>query len=242
MSVTRICTICARGGSRGVPGKNLRPVGGKPLIAWSVEQARESGLFDLIAVSSDSEAIRAAGLAAGADLAVIRPPEMATDTAGKVPAIAHALRAAEAHLGRAADVGVDLSVTSPLRRVADIAGAVALQAATGATSVITGSPARCSPYFSLVEARPDGTVGLAKEPARPILRRQDAPACFDMNGSIHVWARGAFLADPRVIYPDTRLYEMPEDRSVDLDTGLDLKLIELLFAERLAAAGQNPST
>jgi N-acylneuraminate cytidylyltransferase/CMP-N,N'-diacetyllegionaminic acid synthase len=237
MTITRICTICARGGSKGVPGKNLLPVGGKPLIAWSVEQARQSGLFTVIAVSSDSEEIRHAGLAAGADLAVIRPPEMATDTAGKVPAIAHALRAAEAHLGRAADVEVDLSVTSPLRLIEDIAGAVALLEASGATSVITGSPARCSPYFSLVEARPDGTVGLAKEPAQPILRRQDAPACFDMNGSIYVWVRDRFLADPRVLYPDTRLFEMPDERSVDIDTPLDLKIVEILFATRQLTPG-----
>jgi N-acylneuraminate cytidylyltransferase/CMP-N,N'-diacetyllegionaminic acid synthase len=230
MKITRICTICARGGSKGVPGKNIRPVGGKPLIAWSVQQARSSGLFALIVVSSDSEEIRQAGLAAGADLAIVRPAEMATDTAGKVPAIAHALRAAEAHLDRPADVEVDLSVTSPLRRVEDIVGAVELQAATRATSVITGSQARCSPYFSLVEQRPDGTVGLAKEPDRPILRRQDAPACFDMNGSIYVWARDPFLADPRVIYPDTRLFEMPEERSVDIDTELDLKIVALLLA------------
>lgn len=235
MEITRICTICARGGSKGVPGKNIHPVGGKPLIAWSVEQARQSGLFALIAVSSDSEEIRQAGLAAGADLAIIRPPEMATDTAGKVPAIAHALRAAEAHLGRAADVEVDLAVTSPLRLVEDITGAVALQRATSATSVITGSPARCSPYFSLVEERPDGTIGLAKEPAQPILRRQDAPACYDMNGSIYVWARDRFLADPRVLYPDTRLFEMPDERSVDIDTPLDLKIVELLLAARQQA-------
>lgn len=227
--MTRICTICARGGSKGVPRKNIRSVGGKPLIAWTVEQARASGLFDLIAISSDSAAILQAGMAAGAALGIERPAEMATDTAGKVPAIRHALLAAEGHLGRKASVLVDLSVTSPLRLPADIAGAVALQASSGATSVITGSTAKCSPYFSLVEERANGTVGVSKTPAQPILRRQDAPACFDMNGSIYVWARDAFVADPQVFYGDTRLFEMPEERSVDIDSDIDLMLVELLM-------------
>lgn len=230
--MTRICTICARGGSKGIPGKNLRPLGGRPLIAWSVAAARACGLFDLIAVSSDSAAIRQAGIEAGAGLAIDRPAEMATDTAGKVPAIRHALLAAEAHLGRRASVLVDLSATAPLRLPEDIAGAVALQAATGATSVITGMPAKCSPYFSLVEQRPDGSVGVAKTPDRPILRRQDAPACFDMNGSIYVWARDPFVDAPQVFYPDTRLFEMPEERSVDIDSPLDFRLAELLVAEQ----------
>jgi len=230
--MTTICTICARGGSKGVPGKNIRPVAGKPLIAWSIGQARASGLFDLIAVSSDSADILAVAMAAGADLAVERPAELATDTAGKIPAILHALRAAEAHLGRPARVFADLDATSPLRDVADIAGAIDLQATTGATSVITGAPARRSPYFNLVERRADGTVGLSKPLPDQVLRRQDAPACFDMNASIYVWARDAFVADPRVFYPDTRLFERPEDRSVDIDSAIDLALVELLLAAK----------
>jgi len=230
--MTRICTICARGGSKGVPGKNIRLIAGKPLIAWTVEQARACGLFDLIAVSSDSADILAAAMAAGAGLAVQRPPEMATDTAGKIPAIAHALRAAEAHLGRQADVFVDLDATSPLRDVTDILGAVALLETTGATNVITGAPARRSPYFNLVERQADGTVGLSKPLPGAVLRRQDAPECFDMNASIYVWQRDAFAADPRVFYPDTQLFEMPEDRSVDIDSPIDLALVELLLTAR----------
>jgi N-acylneuraminate cytidylyltransferase/CMP-N,N'-diacetyllegionaminic acid synthase len=233
--MTRICTICARGGSKGVPGKNIRPVAGKPLIAWTVEQARASALFDLIAVSSDSAEILAAAMAAGAGLAVQRPPEMATDTAGKVPAIRHALLAAESHLGCQAQVLMDLDVTSPLRDVGDIIGALALFEATEATNVITGAPARRSPYFNLVERQADGTVGLSKPLPCDVLRRQDAPACYDMNASIYVWRRDTFMADPRVFYPDTRLFEMPEERSVDIDSVIDLALVELLLLAKLKA-------
>ncbi|MCF8516726.1 MAG: acylneuraminate cytidylyltransferase family protein [Rhodobacteraceae bacterium] len=230
--MTRICTICARGGSKGVPGKNIRLIAGKPLIAWTVEQARASGLFDLIAVSSDSEAILAAAMAAGAGLAVQRPAEMATDTAGKIPVIAHALRAAEAHLGHKARILVDLDATSPLRDLADITGAVKLLEATGATNVITGAPARRSPYCNLVERQEDGYVVLSKPLPAQVLRRQDAPACFDMNASIYVWQREAFVSDPRVFYPDTQLFEMPEDRSIDIDSPLDLLRVELLLAAK----------
>ena len=84
-----LCTICARGGSKGVIGKNARDLLGKPMLAWSIAQARETGLFDAIAFSSDSDTLLDAALKAGADIAVKRPDEMATDTAPKLPAIRH---------------------------------------------------------------------------------------------------------------------------------------------------------
>ena len=113
--MTRICTICARGGSKGVPGKNIRLLGGKPLIIWSIEQAHESKLFDMVAVSSDSQEILDIALSGGADLVVQRPNEMATDQASKLPAIRHCLLEAEKALGRECQALVDLAATSPLR-------------------------------------------------------------------------------------------------------------------------------
>lgn len=234
--MTIICTICARGGSKGVPGKNIRPIAGKPLIAWTVEQALATGIFDIVAVSSDSEAIRQAASAAGAHLTIDRPAEMATDQAGKVPAIVHACLAAEAALGHKTDILVDLDCTSPLRELTDITGSVDLLRATGATNVITGAEARHSPYFNLVERVADGTVHISKPLPAMVLRRQDSPACFDMNGSVYVWQRDAFLADPQVFYSDTRLFEMPEDRSVDIDRELDFMIVEMLLQRKLALA------
>jgi len=234
--MTIICTICARGGSKGVPGKNIRPIAGKPLIAWTVEQALATGLFDIVAVSSDSDAIRQAASAAGAHLAINRPAEMATDQAGKVPAIVHACLAAEAALGRKAEILVDLDCTSPLRELSDITGSIELLRETGATNVITGAEARHSPYFNLVERVADGTVHISKPLPAMVLRRQDSPACFDMNGSVYVWRRDAFLANPQVFYSDTRLFEMPEDRSVDIDRELDFMIVEMLLQRKLASA------
>ena len=230
-----LCTICARGGSKGVVGKNARDLLGKPVLAWSIAQARETGLFDAIAFSSDSDALLDAALKAGADIAVRRPDEMATDTAPKLPAIRHCLEQAIAQTGKTPDIFVDLDVTSPLRLASDISGAVALLRESGARNVITGAPARRSPYFNLVEQRADGSVGLSKSTAPPITRRQDAPRCFDMNASIYVWRVTPFLEQPAVFYPDTRLFEMPEERSIDIDSDLDFALVELLLRQRLPA-------
>ncbi|RTM14896.1 MAG: acylneuraminate cytidylyltransferase family protein [Bradyrhizobiaceae bacterium] len=230
-----LCTICARGGSKGVVGKNARDLLGKPVLAWSIAQARETGLFDAIAFSSDSDALLEAALNAGADIAVKRPDEMATDTAPKLPAIRHCLEQAIAHTGKTPEIFVDLDVTSPLRLASDITGAVALLRESGARNVITGAPARRSPYFNLVEQRTDGSVGLSKSADPPITRRQDAPRCFDMNASIYVWRVAPFLEQPAVFYPDTRLFEMPEERSIDIDSDLDFALVELLLRQRLQA-------
>lgn len=228
-----LCTICARGGSKGVVGKNARDLVGKPVLAWSIAQARETGLFDAIAFSSDSDALLDAALKAGADIAVKRPDEMATDTAPKLPAIRHCLEQAIAQTGKTPEIFVDLDVTSPLRLASDITGAVALLRESGARNVITGAPARRSPYFNLVEQRTDGSVGLSKPTNPPITRRQDAPRCFDMNASIYVWRVATFLEQPAVFYPDTRLFEMPEERSIDIDSDLDFTLVELLLRQRL---------
>ncbi|PWF48932.1 acylneuraminate cytidylyltransferase family protein [Massilia glaciei] len=230
----RICTICARGGSKGVPGKNMRLLAGKPLLAHSIEQARACGLFDVVAVSSDDAAILAAATAYGADLAITRPHELATDTAAKLPVIRHAVETAEARCGLRFDTMVDLDATSPLRSVEDIVNAVRLLEEEGAGNVITGMPARRSPYFNLVERDAAGRVGLAKTLATPVFRRQDAPACFDMNASIYAWRRAVLFEAPGLFNADTRLYEMPEERSIDIDSEVDFLLVELLINRRHA--------
>jgi CMP-N,N'-diacetyllegionaminic acid synthase len=230
--MTLLCTICARGGSKGVVGKNSRDLLGKPLLAWTIEQARQTGLFEAIAFSSDSDRLLEAALKAGADIAIKRPDAMATDTAPKLPAIRHCLEQAIARTGTAPDIFVDLDVTSPLRLPSDITGAVNLLRQSGARNVITGAPARRSPYFNLVEARADGSVGLSKPVDPPIVRRQDAPRCYDMNASIYAWRVAAFLENPAVFYPDTQLFEMPEERSIDIDSDIDFALVDLLLRKR----------
>lgn len=215
-----------------MPGKNLRLLLGRPLIAHTVSQALESELFDAVAVSSDSREILDAGAAAGASILVLRPDELATDTAGKTPAIVHCIRRAEEIAGREFGIITDLDATSPLRNVADIAGAVRMLETSTSANLITASPARRSPYFNLVERDASGFAKLSKGTPGTILRRQDAPACFDMNASIYVWRRDALLAAPGVFYPDTLLFEMPEERSHDIDTELDFEWVSYLMGKK----------
>jgi len=230
----RICTVCVRGGSKGVPNKNIRNLAGKPLIAHTLEQARASGLFELIAVSSDSPEILDAALRHGADCTVVRPPELATDHAAKLPAIRHCVSEVERLAGARFDVVVDLDATSPLRTPEDIRGAVGLLETSLISNVITGAPARRSPYFNLVEIREDGVVQLSKPLARAIVRRQDSPPCFDMNASIYVWRHDALFDHPTVFSTDTQIYVMPEERSIDIDSDLDFEIVELLMRKRVA--------
>lgn len=228
----RICTITVRAGSKGVPGKNLRVVAGRPMFGHSVAQAAATGLFDEVVVSSDSDEILALAPGFGATGVVRRPAEMATDTAGKVPAIAHAVRTTEQRTGQTYDVCVDLDATSPLRTLDDIRTAVRMFEESDAASLITGAEARRNPYFNLVEEQPDGTVAVSKQPDDAVLRRQDAPRCFDMNGSIYVWRRESLLEDQVVFLPSTILYEMPAERSIDVDSEFDFRIVEWLMEQR----------
>lgn len=233
--MNRICTICARGGSKGLPGKNLRKLMGKSLIAHAIGQARDTGLFRAIAVSSDDGAILAEGRACGADFVVRRPDEFARDESAKHPAIIHCVEEVERELGDTFDTIVDVDVTSPLRLAADINGTVELMESSGVTNVITGAPARKNPYFNLVERRADGSVGLASPRPVRLQRRQDAPACFDMNAAVYAWQRDAYFTTPDVFYDDTLLYEMPVERSWDIDTSLDFDWVQFLMERRDAS-------
>ena len=116
----------------------------------------------------------------------------------------------------------------PLRNTDDIKGAVALLREENISNVITGAPARRSPYFNLVERQESGVVRLAKTPDTPIIRRQDAPTCFDMNASIYVWKWESLMQHDTLFLEDTKLFEMPEERSLDLDSELDFQMIEFL--------------
>ncbi len=231
MSRLRLCTICARGGSKTLPGKNIAPFAGKPLLSHSVEQARRSGLFDVIAVSSDDADYLAIGRAAGADETILRPAPLASDEAGKLPVIKHCAQTVEARRGQRFEVVVDLQVTSPLRIPRDIVAAVALlDGHPSAQNVVSVCAAKNSPYFTILEPRGEGYFGLSKALSSPLLRRQDSPPCFDLNGSIYVWRRATLDTCQGVALERTLIYEMPEHRSIDIDTGLDFLLAEAVAA------------
>lgn len=228
----RVCTICARGGSRGVPNKNLKTLGGRSLVEIAVDQARGCGLFETVGVSSDSDAILEAARAAGADQLVKRPDALASDIADKSGAILHAVRSVEAATGVAYDTMVDLDVTAPLRISEDIAGSIAVVEEEGYDNCFSVAPASRSPYFNMVRRDASGSARLVIQPDPPIVRRQDAPEVFDMNASIYVWRRDAFFPDAAIFKEKTGLFVMPRERSLDIDSPFDWRLMELLWPLR----------
>ena len=225
-----LCTIGMRGGSKGVPDKNLRNLFGKPLMAYTIEQALQSKLFEHIVVSTDSEEIAKTARSFGAEAWFLRPPEMATDQAPKLPSIRHAFLESEKYYGEEFDVLVDLDVTSPLRLVKDITGAYEQFAREDADILITACSSRKNPYFNMVE-NVNGLIRIVKQLDKPIVRRQDAPKVFDMNASMYIWKRKALLEYDTLFTDKTALYVMPEERSVDIDTEQDWNNVEYMIGK-----------
>ena len=228
-----LCTICMRSGSKGVPGKNLRNLHGKPLMAYTIDQAKRSSLFEYVIVSTDSAEIAETAKQYGAEAWFLRPTELATDEAPKLPVIRHAFLEAEKYYGHEFEILVDLDATSPLRSVEDIKNSYEQFSAEGADILITGSPSRKNPYFNMVEIT-DGRVRKVKELQSPPARRQDAPEVYDMNASIYIWKRKALLECETLFTDKTSLYVMPERRSIDVDTELDWELVEFIIGKQVA--------
>ena len=230
--MSTIVSICARGGSRGVPGKNIRPLLGKPLIVHTIEQALACPGVDRIFVSTDASEIAEIARAAGAEVPFLRPAELATSAAPKIPVIQHLVGQVEAAGVRVQRI-VDLDPTSPLRDIADIQAC--LEMLDDETDVvITAYEAEKNPYFNMVEMQPDGTVRLVKQPPQPVVARQQAPKVFAMNASIYVWHRHTL--DKGLWQGRARLHVMPRERSIDIDTPVDFKLVEILMREKHESA------
>jgi N-acylneuraminate cytidylyltransferase/CMP-N,N'-diacetyllegionaminic acid synthase len=227
-----LCTICARGGSKGVPGKNTIDVSGKPLIAHTIKQALSSRITEDILVTSDSRDILAIAEKLMVPHIVLRPSELAHDTADKLDAIRHAVDFVEGQTGKRFSIIVDLDPTSPLRNIEDISAALEMFKNSNANNLITGAPSRRSPYFNLVEVDQSGYVKLSKPSLSRIIRRQESPKCYDMNASIYIWRRDFLMSNKVIFSPKTILYEMPEERSIDVDSQLDLKIVRMLMAEK----------
>ncbi|MDO9207844.1 MAG: acylneuraminate cytidylyltransferase family protein [Sulfuricurvum sp.] len=229
-----LCTICARGGSKGVKNKNIKELCGKPLIAYTIEQAKGSKLFEHIVISTDSDAIASIAREYGAEVFFKRSAEMASDTAGKLDVIRDAFIRSEAYYHDTFDTLIDLDATAPLRSIDDIIGSYRQFLDNNNDNLITAMPSRRSPYFNLIEVDASGKVALSKKIASDITRRQDAPKSYDMNASIYIWKRPAILDENSLFLEKTGLYVMPEERSIDIDTQLDFEFVEFLMRKRNA--------
>lgn len=224
----RIAYVFARGGSKGVPGKNLKPLGERPLIAYPIETALASGLFERVIVSTDSEDIAAAARQHGAETPFMRPPELATDTASEWLAWQHALGETERLYGTI-DMFVSLPATSPFRNPGDVRRCVErLEASPAVDIVITGRKAERSPWFNMVRLDDEGLARVVIQPDGHIVRRQDAPQVFDVTTV-------AYAARPSFILSTTRLWggrvglvEIPAERALDIDTPFDFFIAECI--------------
>jgi len=226
-----LCTICARGGSKGVKNKNIKEINSKPLIAYTIEQAKESGLFEHIVVSTDSDNIADIAKKYGAELFFKRRAELASDSAGKLDVIKDAFIRSEEYYNTTFDYLIDLDATAPLRNITDITNALKQFLENNNDNLITAMPSRRSPYFNLVEVDKNGKVSLSKSLENRIVRRQDVPKSYDMNASIYIWKRDVILNEKSLFLEKTGLYVMPEERSIDIDSELDYKFVEFLMKE-----------
>lgn len=228
-----LCTICARGGSKGVKNKNIRPIAGLPLIAHTINQAKECGLFKHIVVSTDSDEIAYTAQKYGAEVFFKRDSALASDTAGKLAVIRDALLKSQEYYKHKFDYIIDLDATSPLRLSSDINMAFEQFMRDDNDILITATPSRRSPYFNLIEEI-DGKINLSKTLPNQILRRQDAPATYDMNASIYIWKSLVLLNNDTLFLPKTGLYVMPANRSIDIDDELDFMIVEHILRSKNA--------
>ncbi|MFD2174556.1 cytidylyltransferase domain-containing protein [Rhodobacter lacus] len=225
--------IGARKGSKGVPGKNFRPLCGTPLIDWSLDQLFACPAIDAVVVSTDDARIYEHAVARGALEIGLRPAHLATDAAPKWGVWQHALAAAEARLGAAVDVFVDLDCTAPLRLPEDLAGAIALFQAQKPDMVMSVCEARKNPYFNLVEADETGALHVSKPLPGGVWSRQAAPKVWEHAASTYV-LDAAYLRRAQAIYEGRVIpFEMPPERCLDIDSPFDFKLVEMLMSERL---------
>ncbi|MFT4847960.1 MAG: CMP-N,N'-diacetyllegionaminic acid synthase [Sediminicola sp.] len=230
-----LITICARGGSKGIPGKNIKLLNGKPLLHYTLDHARkfaEANSAD-IQISTDSEDILACAAEMGYYTSYQRPPELGSDTAGKIDAIRNVWYWAENELGKKYDFVLDLDVTSPLRTQADLAEALSsILAEPRALNIFSVNPAVRNPYFNMVELSDDGFARVSKS-NQLIKSRQQAPKVFDMNASFYFFSREFMEGEYSRSTTDRSLIHVMKHVCFDLDEPIDFEVLEIMLREKM---------
>lgn len=224
--------IFARGGSKGLPGKNIRPLAGKPLIAWSIEHAFSVKKIERLIVSTDSEEIATIARQYGAEVPFIRPSELAQDNSPEWLAWRHALNYLVETDGSLPNIMVSMPTTAPLRLPIDIENCLLEYEKGDVDIVITITDAHRSPYFNMVKTDPTGRVTLINPPRQSIARRQDAPTVYDM-------ATVCYVVDPAFVMNHNSIFEgrvraihVPKERAIDIDTMLDFHVAEVYLSHK----------
>lgn len=222
-----VAVITARGGSKGVPGKNLRTVAGRSLVAWTVEAASRAVSVDLTVVTSDDERILEEASRSGADVVVLRPPELATDLAVQEDAVLHALAHIEPSHGSVEYI-VLLQPTNPLRASSDIdAVARRFESQPGADAMMTVAECEHSPLFASTLPA-DGSMADFVPDELKRKNRQELPVHYRINGSVCISSAAALQANRSFLGPGTYAFVVDRRVGLDIDTDLDLAVAELL--------------
>lgn len=229
-----LAVIPARGGSKGVPRKNLREVGGRPLIAWSVDlgrQAVEAGLVRRAVISTDDPEIAAAARAAGGDVPFLRPAELASDRTRMAPVLRHAVLEMEAADGVRYDWVLLLQPTSPLRTLDDVRGALRMAAEAHTDSVI--SVVRVFDVHPVLMKRIEGDrlVPFCVPEPEGTPRQEYEPPAYMRNGALYLSRRDVVVERESIWGASVRPFVMPEERSLSIDTELHMRLADLLLGE-----------
>jgi CMP-N-acetylneuraminic acid synthetase len=228
-----LITICARGGSKGIPGKNIKLIAGKPLIAYTIEVAKKLGKKHniKIALSTDDSEILKVSKTFGVTTNYIRPASMATDVAGKMDAIRDVLKYEETLLDFKYDFVLDLDVTSPFRTLQDLENALEIiKNNPEAKNLFSVNNANRNPYFNMVEQKSNGFYSLIKtNPDGSVLTRQSAPKVYDMNASFYYYKRSFFDTDGITALTDKSLIYLMDHICFDLDHPIDFLFMEFLL-------------
>ena len=228
-----LITICARGGSKGIPGKNIKVLNGKPLIAYTINTANEfKSSYDNvdIALSTDSDSIIDEAAKYGLVTDYKRPSTLAGDSIGKIETIADVLTFYEKKNGKRYDYILDLDVTSPLRNLKDLIDAFKIiEANQEGVNLFSVSPANRSPYFNMVELKENGFYAQVKKPEGILLTRQSAPAVYDMNASFYFYRRRFFDLGYKGAITDKSLVYVVPHVCFDLDHTIDFEILSYLI-------------
>jgi CMP-N,N'-diacetyllegionaminic acid synthase len=228
-----LITICARGGSKGIPGKNIKQINGKPLIAYTIELAKQvrEKLNANISISTDDSDIKNVAESFGITTKYNRPASLATDQAGKIDTIRDLLRFEEEVTKNRYEYILDLDVTSPLRNIYDIQESFNIISKNKkAETLFSVNPANRNPYFNMVEENRHGFYSLVKTNLNgSLMTRQSAPKVFDLNASFYWYKRSFFESDSKTpITQNSLIYEMPHV-CFDLDHRIDFDFMEYLL-------------
>ncbi len=230
--MTTVAFIFARGGSKGLPGKNIRPFSGKPLIAWSIEHALAAERIDRVIVSTDSHEIASVSKQHGAEVPFIRPAKLATDESPEWLSWRHALEYLKEDTGAMPEFMVSLPATAPLRMAIDINRCIEEYEKEPVDAVITVTDAHRSPYFNMVKENSDGTYGLVSNLPLAVRRRQNAPIVYDMATVCYVVNSEFIMSHDSIFDGHVRAVHVPINRAIDIDTLLDFQIAEFLHSNR----------